>query len=179
MSQPLFIDDPELRQALDEAARRAIERLAEVLPEIEDASAAPLRRQLRAHLAALVSGKPGTAEQPERLPHLALGDDAFGDPFAVAELPLPRPGTGTGYAVQLLDTDTLLDRRSGRFLGVRDPHLEALFDSFSEARDAAKAWLKTSWQPDGREIPLAVVPAYFDDLMGRHVLIYGVLTRTP
>src|SRR5574343_81529 len=124
MSQPLFIDDPELRQALDEAAQRAIERLAEVLPEIEDASAAPLRRQLRAHLAALVSGKPGTAEQPERLPHLALGDDTFG-----------------------------------------------------EARDAAKAWLKTSWQPDGREIPLAVVPAYFDDLMGRHVLIYGVLTR--
>jgi len=177
MNQPLFVDDPELRQALDEAAQRAIDRLAEVLPEIEDASAAPLRRQVRAHLAALVTGRPGCADQPERLPHLALGDDAFGDPFTVDQLPLPRPGTG--YAVQMLDTDTLLDRRSGRFLGVREAGLEALFDSFTEARAAAKAWLKSSWQPDGREIPLAVVPAYFDDLMGRHVLIYGVLTRTP
>ena len=121
MTPPLFIDDPELRQALDEAAQRAIDRLAEILPEIADASAAPLRRQVRAHLAALVTGRPGSLEQPDRLPHLALGDDAFGDPFAVDELPLPRPGTG--YAVQMLDTDTLLDRRSGHFLGVRNPGL--------------------------------------------------------
>ena len=38
--------------------------------------------------------------------------DAFGDRFNLADLPLPRPARG--YAVQMLDTDTLLDRASGQ-----------------------------------------------------------------
>lgn len=103
-------------------------------------------------------------------------DDAFGDPFDVHALPLPRPATG--YAVQMLDTDTLLDRHQGTFLPVRESTLDALFSDFAEARNAAATWArKHCAQPD--EHRLAIVPASFDPVLKRHVLIYGVLCGQP
>ncbi|MGE5386420.1 MAG: hypothetical protein ACM3SV_11110 [Betaproteobacteria bacterium] len=105
-----------------------------------------------------------------------LGDDAFGDRFALERLPLARPGSG--YAVQRLDTDTLLDRRRGDFLPVRDSRLEGLFDSFDAAHAAASEWIRTNGiSPE--EHPLAIVPAFFDERLQRHVLIHGVLRRSP
>jgi len=103
-------------------------------------------------------------------------DDAFGDRFDIAALPLPR--AGTGYAVQLLDTDTLLDRETGCFLAVRDTRLQGLFQTFDAAYAAASNWIADN----GTTIeahPLAIVPAFFDETMQRHVLIYGVLTESP
>jgi hypothetical protein len=102
--------------------------------------------------------------------------NAFGDPFDVHALPLPRPADG--YAVQMLDTDTLLDRRSGSFLPVRSPKLEALFDTFESAREAAANWVSANCHaPD--EHHLSIVPASFDPQLERHILIYGVLCGRP
>lgn len=105
-----------------------------------------------------------------------FSSDAFGDRFALADLPLPRPARG--YAVQMLDTDTLLDRVSGSFLPVRASGLDGLFASFDDAYAAACQWVEAN-----RESPqdhcLAIVPAGFDDVLQRHVLIYGVLCGRP
>lgn len=102
--------------------------------------------------------------------------DAFGDRFDLADLPLPR--IARGYAVQRLDTDTLLDRVSGDFLSVRKSQLQGLFDNFDEAYIAARDWVIRS-----RSLPtehsLAIVPANFDPILQRHVLIYGVLRGQP
>jgi len=104
------------------------------------------------------------------------GPDAFGDRFTLEDLPLARPGGG--YAVQKLDTDTLLDQRSRVFLPIRHPQLHGLFASFDEAYSAARNWLlENALSPE--ECPLAIVPASFDNTLQRHVLIYGVLTREP
>lgn len=105
-----------------------------------------------------------------------LADDAFGDCFDIAALPLPRPPAG--YAVQMLDTDRLLDRRSGDFLPVRSPELQGLFDSFDEARAAALAWVAIHC-PLPEEHRLTIVPAGYDPVRERHVLIYGVLCGQP
>lgn len=174
MHRLLFLDDAEVAAALDAASDVAIDRLAALLPELETDRGAPFRQALRGHLADLLTGR--IKHQGEHLPRLIHGDDAFGDPFSLADLPLPR--AGTGYAVQRLDTDTLLDRSSGKFLPVRDPALSGLFDSFDAARNAARHWL-TNRSANIDEQPLAIVPAYFDQEMGRHVLIYGVLTQSP
>ena len=104
-----------------------------------------------------------------------LAADAFGDRFELAELPLPRPPAG--YAVQMLDTDCLLDRVSGKFLPVRSLELKALFGSFVEAHAAAEDWVAQFSTPD--EHQLAIVPAGYDPTLGRHVLIYGVLRGQP
>ena len=102
--------------------------------------------------------------------------DAFGDRFALADLPLPRPARG--YAVQMLDTDTLLDRASGKFLPVRSPQLDGLFATFDDAFDAACRWVEAHCQaPEDHH--LAIIPAGFDDILQRHVLIYGVLCGQP
>ena len=102
--------------------------------------------------------------------------DAFGDRFELEELPLPR--AAAGYAVQMLDTDTLLDRHSGTFLPVRSTKLQGLFGSFDEAYSAAKNWAERNCaSPD--EHRLAIVPAGFDTILERHVLIYGVLCGHP
>jgi hypothetical protein len=106
----------------------------------------------------------------------ALPADAFGDRFALASLPLPRPPAG--YAVQRLDTDTLLDRHSGRFLPVRSSELDGLFDSFDAAFAAASAWVLANC-PAVSDHQLAIVPAGFDPVLERHVLIYGVLCGKP
>ncbi|MCL2346482.1 MAG: hypothetical protein FWC58_11610 [Desulfobulbus sp.] len=98
--------------------------------------------------------------------------DAFGDPFVVEDLPLRRPAAG--YAVQMLGSDRLLDRRSGDFLPVRSPALAGLFATFAAARQAAAAWVDQHCRTPA-EHRLAIVPAAFDDLLERHVLIYGVL----
>lgn len=102
----------------------------------------------------------------------ALPADAFGDPYDLANLPLPRPADG--YAVQMLDTDKLLDRASGEFLSVREAGLQALHISFAAAFSAA-----SDWRQRHGEAPLAIVPVAYDDQMRRHVLIYGVLPESP
>ncbi len=101
---------------------------------------------------------------------------AFGDPFDLDTLPLPRPAGG--YAVQRLDHDRLLDRTSKTFLPVRDTALDALFSSFSEAHAAAGEWLHTH-DASSETHALAIVPAAFDPILQRHILIYGVLRAQP
>lgn len=106
----------------------------------------------------------------------SLPADAFGDRFALDALPLAR--IPAGYAVQMLDTDKLLDQRSGAFLPVRSAQLEGLFASFDAAYSAAHTWVEKNCQnPDDHR--LAIVPAGFDHLLNRHVLIYGVLCGQP
>ncbi len=110
------------------------------------------------------------------MPSFKFPDDAFGDRFNLADLPLPR--TAAGYAVQRLGTDTLLDRSSASFLSVRAIQLQALFETFDAAHAAASDWLirqSITHEDHG----LAIVPANFDPLMQRHVLIYGVLCGQP
>ena len=105
-----------------------------------------------------------------------LADDAFGDRFDLNALPLPR--RAAGYAVQRLNSDTLLDRSSHEFLPVRSPLLSGLFASFDEAHAAASRWVEAhDLKPD--EHGLAIVPANFDPVLQRHVLIYGVLRGQP
>lgn len=113
--------------------------------------------------------KPGS---PRRI----WSEDSFGDPFDLSQLPLPRPGSG--YAVQKLGSDCLLDQASGRFLPVRDPHLQALFAEFDSAFRAAANWVEHHLPPEA-EHDLAIVPAAFDPLRQRHILIYGVLCGRP
>ena len=107
---------------------------------------------------------------------LTFPPDAFGDRFELDALPLSRPPAG--YAVQMLDTDRLLDRQSGDFLPVRSTALQALFESFDAAYGAAKVWAETHGAaPD--EHRLAIVPAGYDAILERHILIYGVLCGHP
>lgn len=171
-----FADEPNIAAALDSAADAAVKRLAVVLPELEGTIGADLTMHLRQHLADLLSGRASTAGPPSPLPPLLLGDDAFGDPFSLADLPLPREGSG--YAVQRLNTDLLLDQATDTFLPVRDPALRALYPSFAAARCAARAWI-VAHAASLEEEPLAIVPATYDETMQRHVLIYGVLTSSP
>lgn len=173
---PLFLDDDRVAAALEDAAEAALDSLLDRLPELDRQDAAQFRHPLRRHLAALLTGRPGASSEPQDLPRLVHGEDAFGDSFSLEGLPLARPGTG--YAVQLLDTDTLLDRESGQFRAVRDPALKGLFDSFESAHAAARAWLKEQNAGTDR-FPLAIVPSLYDYEMRRHVLIYGVLTQSP
>lgn len=105
-----------------------------------------------------------------------LPADIFGDPFLLEALPLARQAAG--YAVQRLDTDTLLDRVSGNFLPVRSAELQGLFATFAEAHAAAGAWVQIHC-PQPADHHLAIVPAGFDPVLKRHVLIYGVLCGRP
>lgn len=107
---------------------------------------------------------------------LSFPATAFGDPFDLHSLPLPRPADG--YAVQRLDHDQLLDRSSQAFLPVRDRALDALFASFVEAHTAASEWL-CAHGLSSETHPLAIVPAAFDPVLQRHILIYGVLRTQP
>lgn len=105
-----------------------------------------------------------------------FSDDAFGDRFELSDLPLPR--AAAGYAVQRLDTDQLLDRNSGELCPVRTPTLSPLFDSFDEAYSAACHWV-ISHGENPADHHLAIVPAGYDSIFERHVLIYGVLCGQP
>jgi hypothetical protein len=108
--------------------------------------------------------------------NFSLSADAFGDRFELNELPLPR--SPAGYAVQMLDTDSLLDRVSGNFLPIRSATLHGLFDSFDAAYAAAHRWVENNCtNPEDHR--LAIVPAGFDTVLNRHVLIYGVLCGQP
>ena len=102
--------------------------------------------------------------------------DAFGDRFNLEDLPLPRPPAG--YAVQLLDTDQLLDHCSGKFLPVRSSSLRGLFPSFDNAYAAACQWAERNLA-EPHEHSLAIVPAGYDSVLERHILIYGVLCNRP
>ncbi|MDR3054729.1 MAG: hypothetical protein LBU53_04920 [Zoogloeaceae bacterium] len=95
----------------------------------------------------------------------------LGDTFQLEALPLPRPADG--YAVQYLGRDQLLDKQQAIFLPIRHPALRALHESFAAARQAALDWLRA--QNTTPPPPLAIVPAAFDTISERHVLIYGVL----
>jgi len=166
---PTFFDDPALQRALDEATAAAWRHLAAVVPELQGHQEL-FALHTRRHFLALLSG------ELAGMPPLILGDDAFGDRFDLASLPLAR--AGTGYAVQLLDTDTLLDRRTSTFLPVRDQRLDGLFTDFDSAFLAAKRWIQQN-NSNTETHPLAIVPACVDAQLERHVLIYGVLTRSP
>lgn len=102
--------------------------------------------------------------------------DTFGDRFDLAALPLPR--AAAGYAVQMLDTDRLLDQVTGDFMPVRSAELRGLFESFDEAHTAALAWVERHC-PSPENHRLAIVPAGYDHIRERHVLIYGVLCDQP
>ncbi|MCX8145671.1 MAG: hypothetical protein N3C59_04985 [Azovibrio sp.] len=97
---------------------------------------------------------------------------AFGDPFLLEELPLPRPADG--YGVQYLGKDELLDRRSADFLSIRNPALRGIFPSFAAAQAAARRWCARQ-DPRGAMPALAIVPVAWDSVLTRHILIYGVL----
>ena len=103
-------------------------------------------------------------------------ENSFGDRFDLVSLPLAR--TAVGYAVQVLDTDTLLDRRTRRFLPVRSPGLDALHSSFDDAHRAAADWLD-SHGGDPAQHALAIVPVGFDSALSRPILIYGVICGQP
>lgn len=107
--------------------------------------------------------------------HLAA-TTAFGDRFDIERLPLPRPSAG--YAVQMLDTDLLLDTDTNTFLPVRSPDLKGLFTSFDAAHRAASTWVNAHCRSP-EEHKLAIVPAGYDHTLGRHILIYGVLCSRP
>ncbi len=116
------------------------------------------------------------AYRAKKPPMLELHPDdplAFGDPFRLEDLPLPRPADG--YAVQYLGRDQLLDQISGQFQPVRNPGAKALFPSFEAARTAARSWLKARLEQGQAPAPLAIVPAAYDPVSERHILIYGVL----
>ena len=102
--------------------------------------------------------------------------DAFGDRFALDALHLPR--SAAGYAVQMLDTDRILDRLTGTFMPVRSEQLDGLFPSFDEAFADAGAWVEIHC-PNPEDHRLAIVPASFDEAKQRHVLILGVLCGQP
>ncbi|HEX6733679.1 MAG TPA: hypothetical protein VF096_02605 [Azonexus sp.] len=110
------------------------------------------------------------------MPRFTYTDDTFGDRFDLENLPLPRPAGG--YAVQQLGSDQLLDRVCGEFLPVRSPLLSGLFDSFDAARAAAESWVDRHCSDPGLH-RLAIVPAAYDEILERHVLIYGVLEEQP
>lgn len=106
----------------------------------------------------------------------SLPPDAFGDRFVLEHLPLAR--RATGYAVQMLGSDQLIDRVTGDFLPIRSPALNGLFDSFDAAHAVAQAWVERHC-PDPNEHRLAIVPAGYDPVLQRHILIYGVLCAQP
>ncbi len=102
--------------------------------------------------------------------------DAFGDPFDLASLPLPRPAAG--YAVQRLNTDQLLDQNSGNFLPVRSTTLNPVHRSFADAYASALSWVNQH-QIAVDDHQLAIVPIAYDPIRERHILIYGVLCTQP
>lgn len=102
--------------------------------------------------------------------------DAFGDRFDLANLPLIRHADG--YAVQMLDTDTLLDRLTATFLPVRNGALKGIFETFDAAFQAAQQWAIAQQLPPN-EHSLAIVPVAYDPVLQRHILIYGVLCTQP
>jgi len=105
-----------------------------------------------------------------------IAPDAFGDPFELSQLDLPR--LSAGYAVQQLDTDKLLDRHSSELLAIRSPQLDCLFETFDDAYVAASHWVNTHCAHPEDHL-LAIVPAGFDPMLDRPFLIYGVLCSRP
>jgi hypothetical protein len=109
-------------------------------------------------------------------PH-SLPTTPFGDCFP--RRPAVAASTGSGYAVQMLDTDTLLDRIT-----------RAIFCR-SVRRIAPGACSTALTMPAPRRLPglkplpaaggtsAGHRPAGFDDFLQRHVLIYGVLCGQP
>jgi hypothetical protein len=96
-----------------------------------------------------------------------------GTPFELQQLILPRKASG--YAVQWLGTDRILDRNSTKFSPIREAGISNIFSHFSEATKAGQQWLSTH-----PETPIAIVPVTFDDLFERWVLILGVIQpETP
>ncbi|MCL2022225.1 MAG: hypothetical protein FWG81_09135 [Betaproteobacteria bacterium] len=118
--------------------------------------------------------RPASSHLASDLASDPVSDSLPVDPFRLEALPLPRPADG--YAVQFLGRDHLLDRKSMTFLPIRDPALSALFPDFSAALDAALSWQKQQGF-SLEELLFAIVPAAFDQVFSRHILIYGVLPK--
>lgn len=78
----------------------------------------------------------------------------------------------------MLGTDTLLDRLTDNFLPVRSRCAAGALRTFREAFSAAQFWVENHCEIFD-EHRLAIVPANFDKLLERHVLIYGVLNEHP
>lgn len=153
-------------------SRLVTQRLSKLLPTLDQTAYSQFDASLQCCLETLL-----TAGNGPSLPPLILGRDAFGDPFDLERMPLSR--SGTGYAVQQLGSDTLLDRVQKKLLPIRHPDLDALFESFDQAYEAARGWLVAHPAAIGSEIPLAIVPAFYDEQLHRHVLIHGVLPPSP
>ena len=122
---------------------------------------------------------PGTdslAGKISTMPTRKYPADTFGDRFDINHLPLPRPAIG--YAVQLLNTDQLLDRQSQAFLAVRTPGLDALHEDFDAAYASAQRWTERNAIPHDEHC-LAIVPVGYDEILQRPILIYGVLCGQP
>ncbi|MEY2632911.1 MAG: hypothetical protein RIR00_1565 [Pseudomonadota bacterium] len=175
---PHFIDDPDIQNLLDRATQTCLATLQNGLHEVSESDLATWRPHLQQHLSQLLCGNPAATTAPPLPPVPALIHrlEDLGQPFDLHSLPLPRPAQG--YAVQRLDTDTLLDRHQLQFLTVRDPQLDALFPSHREAAEAARQWLLREQRTTDDE-HLAIVPAAHDPEFRRHVLIFGVLTSQP
>ena len=110
------------------------------------------------------------------MPEFVFSADAFGDRFTLSQLSLPRKAQG--YALQILDTDKLFDQNSGDFLPIRTTTLNALFSSFDAAYQAAALWVGKHGE-NSADHRIAIVPAGYDEILQRHVLIYGVLCSAP
>jgi hypothetical protein len=82
--------------------------------------------------------------------------DSLWRPLSPCRIAPPRPPHG--YAVQMLDTDKLLDRASGNFLPVRAPSSKGYVSTFDDAHDAACRWVEAHCLTL-EEHRLAIVPA--------------------
>jgi hypothetical protein len=78
----------------------------------------------------------------------------------------------------MLGTDKLIDQVTGDFLPIRSVALKGLFDNFDAAHAVAQAWVEKHC-PNPDDHHLAIVPATYDPVLQRHVLIYGVLCTQP
>lgn len=167
-NSPYFHDDKYIQATLSALCERWLADIRTSLPErrINEDEQMYLRTALRQQMSDLLfnSGH-----------HLIHGPCAFGDPFALHELDLPRQAVG--YGLQQLGSDQVLDRNTGNLRSIRTPKLHPVFSSFSEAYTAGKTWVKNNHEIS--DIQLAIVPLGFDPELERHVLIYGVLQADP
>lgn len=91
-----------------------------------------------------------------------------GDYFNLENLVLPRPASG--YGVQHLGTDQILDHQGTHLRPIRQAEITSNFPSFETAQIAGKQYLLRH-----PEVPLAIVPLAYDPTFQRLVLINGVI----
>lgn len=92
-----------------------------------------------------------------------------GDCFNLEDLVLPRPASG--YGVQLLGTDQIIDQQGMLLRPIRQAETTSRFSSFEDAQIAGEHYLQQH-----PETPLAIVPLAYDPVFQRLILIQGVIT---